>query len=118
MRPGAFESGLANTALAERAAATGLDAFDAERHMRTLARFESTTGIVLTALVEVVPSEVLNARPFHAGVERGQKRLTETESASARSLSRELTKQRRDLGVRKLLQTYSGSQPPGSHSRG
>ncbi|MDQ1752167.1 MAG: hypothetical protein QOE71_3223 [Pseudonocardiales bacterium] len=92
----AFESGLANTALAERAAATGLDAFDAERHMRTLARFESTTGIVRTALVEVIPSEVLGARPFHAGAERGQ----------VGALSRELTKQRRGLGVRKLLQTY------------
>ncbi len=92
----AFEAGLAKTALEERAATTGLDAFDAERHMRTLARFESTTRTVRTALVDVIPSEVLTARPFHAGVERGQ----------VGALSRELAKQRRGLGVRKLLQTY------------
>ena len=93
----AFEAGLARTAWLERAETTGLDLFDAQRHLATVQTFTSTTQKVREALVEVLPAQILAARPVRS--EDSQKQLG--------TLTRELNRQRgKALGVRQLLHTY------------
>ncbi len=92
----AFDLGLAQVSLAERAAATGLDAFDTDKHERTVQRFGSSTRAVRSSLVEAIPQAVVARRAFQAGAEHGQ----------VGALKRELNKQRRGLGIRRLLADY------------
>jgi hypothetical protein len=92
----AFDRGLAEASVAERLAATGLDAFDAGLHERTITRFAAASRAVRSHLTAAVPAGVLAARPFDAASGNGQ----------VGALQRELGKQRRGLGVRGLLSTY------------
>jgi hypothetical protein len=92
----ALERGLAQASVREREQATGLDSFDADAHDRTVERFTRASGQVRDQLMTAVPRQVLERRPFQAGASRGQ----------VGALQRELAKQRRGMGVRKLLATY------------
>ena len=92
----AFDRGLAETSTHERLAATGLDAFDAAAHERTIGRFTRSSAAVRSQMTTAIPGEVLAARRFQAGAGRGQ----------MGALQRELAKQRGGLAVRSLLTTY------------
>jgi hypothetical protein len=92
----AWERGLAATSLVERGRATGLDGFDPQAHDKTVGRFARSSRAVREHMTAEVPRQVLENRPFHSGAARGQ----------VGALQRELAKQRRGMGVRKLLETY------------
>ncbi|MCZ2818614.1 DUF4011 domain-containing protein [Modestobacter sp. VKM Ac-2984] len=92
----AFDRGLAEASVGERQQATGLDAFDAGLHERTVARFAAASRAVRSHLVDAVPAGVLAARSFDAAAADGQ----------VGALRRELAEQGRGLGVRGLLTTY------------
>ena len=92
----AFDRGLAETSAQERLSSTGLDAFDAAAHERTIGRFTRSSAAVRSQMTTAIPGEVLAARRFQPGAERGQ----------MGALQRELAKQRGGLAVRSLLTTY------------
>ena len=92
----AFDAGVATASLTERAAATGLDAFDGDVHDRTVRRFADASERVRQQLVTAIPSRLVASRTFDAT--SGFGRIGE--------LSRELVKQRRGLAVRPLLARY------------
>jgi len=91
-----LELGLALASLEERRTATGLDAFDAGSHVKAVGRFAASTGAIREELSVAVPHEILEQRPFSTGASRGQ----------VGELRRELSKQRRGLKVRALMEQY------------
>jgi hypothetical protein len=92
----AFERGVAEASVAERADATGLDVFDAEAHERAITRFAAASRAVRAHLASAIPAAVLAGRPFDPATGAGQ----------VGALQRELARQRRGLGVRALLAKY------------
>ncbi|WP_299957417.1 DUF4011 domain-containing protein [uncultured Modestobacter sp.] len=88
----AFDRGLAEASLEERRTATGLDAFDAGQHERTVARFGAASRAVRSHLVDALPAGALAGRRLDA------------EQVGA--LRRELSEQRHGVGVRGLLSTH------------
>ena len=92
----AFDRGLASTSVQERLETTGLDGFDADGQERAVQRFVRTSLAVREHLVDALPGQVLEARPFQAGTRTGQ----------VGALRRELAKQRRGLGVRGLMDAH------------
>ncbi len=94
----AFDSGLAAASLAERGAATGLDAFEPTAHDRAVQRFAQASERLRDQLMTAIPAGVLASRTFDATSSFGQ----------VGELSRELAKQRRGLAVRPLLARYGG----------
>ncbi|WP_222266039.1 DUF3320 domain-containing protein [Modestobacter marinus] len=100
----AFERGLAEASLAERAAVTGLDAFHPGRHEATAIRLPAAAGAVRSRLTAALPAAALAARRLDGG--------TDGDGGSAGTGGRlgalrgELTGQGRGLGLRGLLSTY------------
>ena len=92
----AFERGVAEASVAERADATGLDWFDAAAHGRAVGRFTAASRAVRAHLTAALPAQVLAGRPFDPATPAGQ----------VGALQRELARQRRGLGVRALLAKY------------
>jgi hypothetical protein len=92
----AFDAGTVDAALAERADATGLEAFEPSIHNRYVQRFTASSSTVRADLVGAIPDALLAARSFDADGVLG--RIGE--------LRRELVKQRRGLAVRGLLTHY------------
>ncbi|GAB2680928.1 DUF3320 domain-containing protein [Thalassiella azotivora] len=92
----AFTRGMAAASVEERRAETGLDAFDAVTHERSIHRFTTAAGQVRELLHDELPRQVVQARPFRPETARGR----------VGALQRELAKQRRGLGVRALLAEY------------
>ena len=92
----AFDAGVAEAALAERAASTGLAAFEQAAHDRAVNRFAAAAAQVRTHLGSAIPAGVLASRTFDATSGFGQ----------VGELGRELAKQRRGLAVRPLLARY------------
>ncbi|MCU1613304.1 MAG: putative ATP-dependent helicase, partial [Frankiales bacterium] len=92
----AFERGVAEASVAERADATGLDLFDAGAHEKAIHRFTAASRAVRAHLTAALPATVLAGRPFDPATGAGQ----------IGALQRELARQRRGLGVRGLLAHY------------
>jgi hypothetical protein len=92
----AFERGVAEASVGERADATGLDLFDSAVHERAVTRFAAASRAVRAHLVSAIPAAVLAGRPFDPASGAGQ----------VGALQRELARQRRGLGVRALLARY------------
>jgi hypothetical protein len=90
----AFDRGLAEASVAERLAATGLDAFEKGRHERTVTRFTATARAVRSHLRTALPAEVLAARPVAAAADQ------------VAALRRELGEPDRGLSVRGLLSAH------------
>ncbi|WP_281425388.1 DUF3320 domain-containing protein [Modestobacter italicus] len=88
----AFDRGLAEASLEERRTATGLDAFDAGQHERTVARFGAASRAVRSHLVDALPAGALAGRRLDAD--------------QVSTLREELAEQRHGLGVRGLLSTH------------
>jgi hypothetical protein len=91
-----FELGLALASLDERRVSTGLDAFDASSHGKSVGRFTTSIDAIREALKAAVPAEIVQQRPFSSQASRGQ----------VGELRRELSKQRRGLKVRALMEQY------------
>ncbi|MGQ0845288.1 MAG: DUF3320 domain-containing protein [Sporichthyaceae bacterium] len=92
----ALERGLAAASAAERRTGTGLDAFVASTHDRTVARFAAAAGTVREHLTAAVPEQVLTRRAFRADSAVGL----------VGELRREVGRQRGGLGVRSLMAKY------------
>ncbi len=92
----AFEHGVAQASVAERRDASGLDAFDADVHEKAIGRFAAASRSVRRHLAAALPAELLAARPFDAHSGDGR----------VGALQRELSRSRRGLGVRGLLEQY------------
>ncbi|MGY5885930.1 DUF3320 domain-containing protein [Modestobacter lacusdianchii] len=88
----AFDRGLAEASVEERRTATGLDAFDAGQHERTVARFGAASRAVRSHLVDALPAGALAGRRLDAD--------------RVGALREELAEQRSGLGVRGLLSAY------------
>ncbi len=93
----AFELGVARASVTERRDASGLDAFDAEVHEKAIGRFAAASRAVRRHLATALPAELVAARPFDA--QSGDGRVG--------ALQRELSRSRRGLGVRGLLEQYA-----------
>ncbi|WP_369134104.1 AAA domain-containing protein [Modestobacter sp. I12A-02662] len=94
----AFERGLAEAALAERTAATGLAAFHPGRHEATAIRLPAAAGAVRSRLTAALPAAALAARRLDGGTAGDGGRLG--------ALRQELAGRGRGLGLRGLLSTY------------
>jgi hypothetical protein len=92
----AFDRGVAEASVTERADATGLDVFDPDAHEKAIARFTAAARAVRSHLTSALPAKVLGGRPFDPATGTGQ----------VGALQRELARQRRGLGVRGLLAHY------------
>lgn len=92
----AFERGLAEASVDERLLASGLDSFDVSNHERSIDRFRDSSTQVQGMLTGALPDEVVSARSFSASSEVGR----------IGALRRELSKTRRGLGVRSLMDQY------------
>ncbi len=92
----AFDAGLATTSLGERAAATGLDGFDAMTQDRAVRRFADASQRVRRHLASAIPDGLVGSRTFDVTSSFGQ----------VGELGRELAKRRRGLAVRPLLARY------------
>jgi hypothetical protein len=92
----AFDRGVAEASVNERADATGLDVFDPDAHDKAIARFTAASRAVRAHLTSALPAKVLAGRPFDPATGTGQ----------VGALQRELARQRRGLGVRGLLGQY------------
>jgi hypothetical protein len=92
----AFDSGVAASSTRERAAATGMDAFDPAVQAAAVSTFVDSGERVRDQLVTAIPAEVVASRSFDAS--SGYGRIGE--------LTRELAKQRRGLTVRGLMSRY------------
>ncbi|MEO3932308.1 DUF3320 domain-containing protein [Micrococcaceae bacterium Sec7.4] len=93
----AFERGLAESSLAERRLATGLQDFDAQSHERTIDRFSTRATLVRELL----------KRNLAAGVVSSRRVSTSSTSGRMGELQRQLTRQRGGLTVRKLMESYA-----------
>ena len=93
----AFERGLAESSLAERSLATGLQDFDAQAHERTIDRFSTRATLVRELL----------KRNLAAGVVSSRRVSTSSTSGRMGELQRQLTRQRGGLTVRKLMESYA-----------
>ncbi|GAP53455.1 uncharacterized ATP-dependent helicase MG140 homolog [Arthrobacter sp. Hiyo6] len=93
----AFERGLAESSLAERSLATGLQDFDAQAHERTIERFSTRATLVRELL----------KRNLAAGVVSSRRVSTSSTSGRMGELQRQLTRQRGGLTVRKLMEGYA-----------
>ena len=92
----AFERGIAEASLRERALSTGLDTFDTNLQMRTVNRFTGASSAVRQHLLTSVPAQVLDARTYDASATAGQVGL----------LKRQLGRQRGGMGVRSLMMNF------------
>lgn len=93
----AFEQGLANTSLGERAVATTLDSFVAGSHDRAVSKFAETSENLRERLITAIPSDLLSARSFDASASSGR----------VGELRRQLDRQRGGLGVRGLMENFA-----------
>ena len=92
----AFERGLAQASVQERRLAAGFDGFDTDSHEKSIARFRRSLHGVQEILQDALPEQVARNRGFDTDGERGR----------IGALRRELTKTRRGLGVRALMEQY------------
>ena len=92
----AFERGVAESSVQERRLAFGLDAFDSASHEKSITRFQRGLHGVQEILRDALPAQVPDNRGFDTGGDRGRIGM----------LRRELTKTRRGLGVRALMEQY------------
>ncbi|GIL33984.1 DUF4011 domain-containing protein [Phycicoccus sp. DTK01] len=92
----AFERGLAEASVLERRLASGLDAFDGVSHEKSIQRFRHGLHGVQDILRDALPTQVAAGRAFDTEGQLGRIGL----------LRRELTKTRRGLGVRALMEQY------------
>ena len=92
----ALDLGIAQASIIERRTTTGLDTFDALAHNKAVNRFTASSAQVREHLTSVIPMQIVNARPFSSGADRGQ----------VGALRRELQRQRGGLKVRALLDQY------------
>ncbi|SEO37713.1 DUF4011 domain-containing protein [Trujillonella endophytica] len=93
----AFEHGVARASVAERRDASGLDAFDPDVHEVAIGRFSAASRAVRRHLAAALPAQLLARRPFDAHSGDGR----------VGALQRELSRSRRGLGVRGLLEQYA-----------
>ncbi|KQP82155.1 DUF4011 domain-containing protein [Aeromicrobium sp. Leaf291] len=91
-----MEKGLALASMEERMLASGLDGFDPEAHDKVVQRFATSMSDLRAHLQSSVAADVLAARPFRSGSERGQ----------VGELRRQLERRRGGMKVRELLATY------------
>ncbi|MDR6119709.1 hypothetical protein QE370_002893 [Aeromicrobium sp. SORGH_AS981] len=91
-----LEKGLALASTQERMLASGLDGFDAEAHGTSVRRFATSMVDLRAHLQQSVAADVLAARPFRSGSEKGQ----------VGELRRQLERRRGGMKVRELLATY------------
>ncbi|KDP92238.1 MULTISPECIES: DUF4011 domain-containing protein [Clavibacter] len=92
----AFERGIAEAGLRERARATGLDAFDPVAHGREIERYTSSARAVRGHLPRSIPAELIAARGFDRQTAAGR---------TGRFLS-EIEKQRGRMSVREIMTQY------------
>jgi len=92
----ALERGLAEGSLTERWDAGGFRSFDAAGHDRSVGRFLGASDAVRSALTTVLPSSLIEGRPFGTGAVFGK----------VAALEREVGRTRGGLSVRSLVKTY------------
>ncbi len=93
---GALERGVAGGSLVERWDAGGFRAFDATGQDRSISRFLAASTAVRSALTTVLPSTLVQARPFGTGAVFGK----------VAALEREVGRTRGGLSVRSLVSSY------------
>jgi hypothetical protein len=92
----ALDRGLATAALEDRVAAGGIAGFDGEAHDRIVDRFVGASDALRGTLHGILPSRVVDQRPFRPGATFG----------TVAALEREVGRTRSGLTVRRLVATY------------
>ena len=92
----AFDYGSAKSSVAERLDATRLADFDVAAHMRSIARFTSSTKAIREELRRAIPAQLLAERRFDA----------DTSSGQVGGLRRQLDRKRGGMSVRALMANY------------
>ena len=94
--PEALLRGIARASLAERAAASGLDAFDADAQDRSTAAYLENSGIIRNLLRTSGPAGLIERRPFRAEQLRGE----------VAELGRQIERKRGGLSFREITRRY------------
>jgi len=92
----ALDRGLAGAALEERLGTRAMAGFDGEAHDRIVDRFVGASDALRGTLRGILPSRVVQERPFKPGATFG----------TVAALEREVGRTRGGLSVRRLVQTY------------
>ena len=92
----ALDRGVATAALEDRVAAGGMAGFDGEAHDRIVDRFVGASDALRGTLHGILPSRVVQERPFRPGATFG----------TVAALEREVSRTRGGLTVRRLVATY------------
>lgn len=92
----AFDKGIAEASLLERADATALSEFDPEAHGRAIGRFTASASAIRGELPRAIPADILGRRQFDPSYDGGD----------MGALKRQLARQRGGDGVRVLMEKY------------